>query len=179
MNLDTRTRAIAPLSVALWAFLLMAGLLVSGNAAAQQGNQLLNNIPVSGTANGQTFEGRLTISDLTRVGDQLLASGILRGRVDGQNVRQVLEDVAINLTEGGNQQECDILFLDVGPIFLDLLGLQVDLSQIILDITAVRGPGNLLGNLLCAVTGLLDGFDLGGTLGRVLDNLLEAINRLL
>lgn len=52
--------------------------------------------------------------------------------------------------------ECPILFLELGPLFLDLLGLQVSLSQITLDITAVAGPGNLLGNLLCAVAGLLD-----------------------
>ena len=53
-------------------------------------------------------------------------------------------------------RRCQILFLDVGPIFLDLLGLQVDLSRIVLDITAVAGAGNLLGNLLCALVGILD-----------------------
>jgi hypothetical protein len=39
---------------------------------------------------------------------------------------------------------------------LDLLRLEVDLSRIVLEITAVQGPGNLLGNLLCALVGLLD-----------------------
>ena len=51
---------------------------------------------------------------------------------------------------------CDILTLDIGAIHLDLLGLVVDLAPVNLDITAVSGPGNLLGNLLCAVAGLLD-----------------------
>ena len=51
---------------------------------------------------------------------------------------------------------CPILHLDLGPLNLDVLGLQVDLSEVILDITAVPGAGNLLGNLLCAVVGLLD-----------------------
>jgi len=37
-----------------------------------------------------------------------------------------------------------------------VLGLQVDLSRVVLDITAIQGAGNLLGNLLCAVAGLLD-----------------------
>ena len=41
-------------------------------------------------------------------------------------------------------------------IFLDVLGMQVDLRRIVLDITAQAGAGNLLGNLLCAVAGLLD-----------------------
>jgi hypothetical protein len=163
----------------LCAILLIGGLLISSTATAQQGNRLLNNIPVTGLVNGNTFDGRLTISDIVRDGSQLVASGVIRGTVNGQNVRQVFQDLTFDLSEGGDEQRCDILFLDIGPIFLDLLGLEVDLSQITLDITAVRGQGNLLGNLLCAVAGLLDGFDLGGTLGRVLDNLLDAINRLL
>jgi hypothetical protein len=44
--------------------------------------------------------------------------------------------------------------------------------------TAIPGPGNLLGNLLCAVAGLLDQGPSGG-LGGVLNELLSIINRLL
>lgn len=51
---------------------------------------------------------------------------------------------------------CDILHLELGPLDLNLLGLMVHLDQIVLDITAESGPGNLLGNLLCAIAGLLD-----------------------
>lgn len=54
---------------------------------------------------------------------------------------------------------------------LDLLGLVIDLNRVVLDITAGSGPGNLLGNLLCAVTGLLDG---GGNTNGV-TNLLNQI----
>jgi hypothetical protein len=52
---------------------------------------------------------------------------------------------------------CDILHLTLGPLDLTLLGLVVHLDRIRLDITAQPGPGNLLGNLLCAIAGLLDG----------------------
>jgi hypothetical protein len=48
----------------------------------------------------------------------------------------------------------------LGPLNLDLLGLVVTLNQVNLVINAVPGAGNLLGNLLCAVAGLLNG---GGT----------------
>ena len=51
---------------------------------------------------------------------------------------------------------CQILDLTLGPIHLDLLGLVVDTNTIHLQITAQSGPGNLLGNLLCAVAHLLD-----------------------
>ena len=65
---------------------------------------------------------------------------------------------------------CEILDLDIGAIHLDLLGLVLDLAPVHLDLTAVSGPGNLLGNLLCAVVGLLDP---GGFLGNLLNlNLL-------
>jgi hypothetical protein len=74
---------------------------------------------------------------------------------------------------------CPILHLDLGPLNLDLLGLQVHLNEVVLDVTAVPGPGNLLGNLLCAVAGLLDGVDLGTVLGGLLQNLINAIIRLL
>jgi hypothetical protein len=52
---------------------------------------------------------------------------------------------------------CTVLTLDLGPLHLDLHGPVIDLAPINLDVTAVPGAGNLLGNLLCAIAGLLDG----------------------
>jgi len=74
---------------------------------------------------------------------------------------------------------CPILHLVLGPLDLDLLGLQVHLNQVVLDIVAVSGAGNLLGNLLCSVAGLLDGGPLGGLLGQLnslLNQILAALN---
>ena len=51
---------------------------------------------------------------------------------------------------------CPILHLTLGPLDLNLLGLTVHLDRVVLDITAQSGPGNLLGNLLCAVAHQLD-----------------------
>jgi hypothetical protein len=73
------------------------------------------------------------------------------------------------------QATCDILHLDLGPLSLDILGLQVDLSQIILDIRAEAGAGNLLGNLLCAVAGLLDGPGLLTQLVNLLNQILALL----
>jgi len=52
---------------------------------------------------------------------------------------------------------CSILALDLGPLHLNLLGLVIDLTPVHLTITAQSGSGNLLGNLLCAITNLLNG----------------------
>jgi len=59
-----------------------------------------------------------------------------------------------------------ILNLHLGPIDLNLLGLRVQTSEICLNISAQSGPGNLLGNLLAGVAGLLDqGLPLNQILG--------------
>jgi hypothetical protein len=73
---------------------------------------------------------------------------------------------------------CDILHLVLGPLDLDILGLQVHLDRIVLDIVAATGAGNLLGNLLCAITGLLDGGPLAGLLGQLNDLLGQILDLL-
>jgi hypothetical protein len=169
-----------------------------GATAAPKKAKLLKNVPVSGTlADGGTFTGKVTISEFGYdEATGLTVSGVLNGTAttaDGathEDISQPFSDVHASLTSASNsatsgfqiQATCQILDLDIGAIHLDLLGLVVDLSPIHLDITAVSGANNLLGNLLCAVTGLLDpnGFliDLVNTLGQLLD-LLSQINQLI
>lgn len=70
---------------------------------------------------------------------------------------------------------CSVLNLVLGPLHLNLLGLVVDLNQVNLNITAQSGNGNLLGNLLCSVAGLLDnGTGLQGV-ANILNNLLGGL----
>jgi hypothetical protein len=64
---------------------------------------------------------------------------------------------SLPVTNAVTKKVCKILNLTLGPLHLNLLGLVVNLNRVHLTITAVRGPGNLLGNLLCAVAHLLDG----------------------
>ena len=86
--------------------------------------------------------------------------------------RTVTQSIALPVSLSGT---CDILHLTLGPLDLNLLGLQVHLDQVVLDITAQSGPGNLLGNLLCAVAGLLDaGGPLSG-LVTLLDQILAVL----
>ncbi len=74
---------------------------------------------------------------------------------------------------------CQILDLTLGPLHLDLLGLVVDLNQVHLTITAQQGPGNLLGNLLCAVAHLLDNTgNITAPLTNLLNQILAVLGRL-
>jgi hypothetical protein len=69
------------------------------------------------------------------------------------------------------QAVCDILFLDIGPIHLNVLGLVIDISEIVIDINAIQN-GGLLGSLLCSLANLLQN-------GSPLGNILSQINQLL
>jgi hypothetical protein len=75
-------------------------------------------------------------------------------------------------------QTCPILRLSIGAIDLNLLGLVVHLNPILLTINAQGGAGNLLGNLLCAVAGLLDPLNLGG-LTDLLNQIVNILNGIL
>jgi hypothetical protein len=144
-------------------------------------------VPVVGTVatTGGTVAGTLLIKEFVRNGDGIDAIGTLTATITNAGVsRMVVSQVAwpVNMANTGGQAAapsdfaiqqavCEILHLELGPLNLDLLGLVVDLNQVVLDITAVAGAGNLLGNLLCAVVGLLDG---GGALTQI-TNLLNQI----
>ena len=114
-------------------------------------------IPVTGTGGGAVFSGTFQLQKFaTDSTGQLVATGILTGVVT--NAAGATTSVArtLALPAAITQATCEILHLDLGPLNLDLLGLQINLSQIVLDITAQSGAGNLLGNLLCAVANLLN-----------------------
>ena len=72
---------------------------------------------------------------------------------------------------------CDVLNLVLGPLDLNLLGLKVHLDKVVLNVTAVAGAGNLLGNLLCAVAGLLDGTGVLGQVSSLLQQILAVLNQ--
>jgi hypothetical protein len=153
------------ISVALVSAMVLVPLGAEVNAQVYEVRNNLNNIPVAGSLeDGGTLVGRLTILGFA-VADTgaLEVTGLLDGTATsstGEVTRFQNEMLTfpVNVFQAGPAEPgvCDILFLDLGPIFLDILGLTIDLSQIILDIDAVPGQGNLLGNLLCAIVNLLN-----------------------
>jgi len=161
-------------------FLLASAMVLATASGAQARQQAVGSLPVTGELeDGGTFEG--TISNLdASVNDagQLVVSGVLNGTAttaDGET-REINGQQFDTTAQVQPGDACDILSLDLGPIFLDLLGLTVDLSPITLDVNAVPGAGNLLGNLLCAITGLLDN---PGNPTNAIANLLDRIFDLL
>jgi hypothetical protein len=105
---------------------------------------------------------------------------------DAAGVRSVVSQltVPVSTVTGGEtgsqaviaqQVACGILHLVLGPLDLDVLGLVVHLDRVVLDISAEPGSGNLLGNLLCAISNLLNG---GNPLTQVLNQLVGLLNQL-
>jgi hypothetical protein len=81
-------------------------------------------------------------------------TGLLQGALN-----EVTSASAVTATPDANG--CPILNLTLGPVQLNLLGLVVNLDNcsggpVTVNLSAVSGTGNLLGNLLCSLTGLLD-----------------------
>ena len=146
---------------------------------------------VGRTSNGDKVTGSFTPIRTVERDGVLYMKGFLRGVIQdaGPNTKfsgvQSIPIKKINgstLTDGrvaANASACDILNLVLGPLDLNLLGLEIHLQRVVLDIVAVAGAGNLLGNLLCAVAGLLDGGPLAGLLGQLqtlLNQILGALN---
>jgi hypothetical protein len=128
------------------------------------------NVPVTGSGGGAVFTGTFQLQKFATDQGQLVATGLLTGVLTDAAGATTSVMRTITLPAAVAETTCAILHLDLGPLNLNLLGLQIDLSRIVLDITAVPGAGNLLGNLLCAVANLLnDPSGLAGLLNRILD----------
>jgi hypothetical protein len=161
-------------SMTALAFALAVFTMVSVEALAQNP---LKNINLTGTiTGGGTLAGTLNVTGFERRGTGLVAVGTITGTLTeaGGAVRQ-LTGQAVSMPLTIPNATCDILNLQLGATQLDLLGLQVSLSQVNLDITAQPGSGKLLGNLLCQISKLLDGPASLNALVARLNKLLETL----
>ena len=150
--------------IGLIALALCAALVAAPAASAQEPKGLTQVVDVTGKAsNGKAFSGTYAVDRFRTSGGKLVSEGTLRGRLGGRRVAKSGVKMPASVTRAATQAQlpplpnsCQILNLVLGPINLDLLGLVVRTNRINVRIDAQRGPGNLLGNLLCAITGIFD-----------------------
>jgi hypothetical protein len=156
------------------AMALMAMVAITPTAFAATTTAAPVSAPVTGViSGGGTFTGTLSNIVFSNVNGVLTATGNLSGTLTnatGQTIGTV-SNLLVSLTATASGT-CQILNLTLGPLDLNLLGLMVHLNQVVLNITAQSGPGNLLGNLLCAVAHLLDSNGSVTALANLLNNLL-------
>lgn len=103
---------------------------------------------------------------------------VLNGVLDQLNTADV-----VGVTPSATPGTTNILNLAVGPLDLNLLGLQVELDDcnggpVTVDITAESGPGRLLGNLLGNLGNLLNSNANGRAIGNAIDRIESAIGDL-
>jgi hypothetical protein len=170
----------------------------ASTASAQEppSTPLTKKVKITGT---KGFKGTYTIDRFANRRGKLVAIGTLRGtmrkrgatlRVRRKNVRMPASVAGAGPAKTAKASQdplpplpggtaCQVLALDLGPINLNLLGLVVRTNEIQVRIDAVQGPGNLLGNLLCAVTGILNPSGALGQLTGAINNLAAALNAIL
>ena len=145
---------------------------------------------VGETSTGRKVTGSFTPRRFVEKDGAVWARGVIRGhfktasgatktfKVKRLVPLQKANGTPVSARAADSRVECDVLNLVLGPLDLNVLGLEVHLNRVLLDIVAVTGAGNLLGNLLCAVVGLLDGGLLGNLLGQITDLLNQILGRL-
>jgi hypothetical protein len=198
------SRALAlfvAMTMAVVAALLVGGQLQSAGAAsattdrgvvAKNGNGTMTSAITGKASDGSKVTGSFTPLHFAKKNGQSTVKGVIDGVVVHPNgsketftalrsfsVKKINGERLDGRSSTAGLAACDILNLVLGPLDLDILGLQVHLNRVVLDIVAVAGAGNLLGNLLCAVAGLLDGGPLAGLLAQLttlLNQILGALN---
>jgi hypothetical protein len=184
----------AMLAVAITAGLVIGPAALTSAHTTKTTGSNVNRLPIHGHVadSGKKVFGTMKVTKFrsNTAGDALEAVGTITGRVvnangkvvdrfEGEKVVAPVEMTTTTATSssGASAQAatCPILHLTLGPLDLDLLGLQIHLNRVVLNIDAQSGPGNLLGNLLCAIAGLLD----PGPTGAVLDSIARILNAIL
>jgi hypothetical protein len=158
--------------------------------------------PICLSISAQSGPGNLLGNLVTQVANLLnggTSLGNILGGLSGSNLNTLLGGLtsvlnsvlgavtspqAVTGVGGTTPGACDILNLSVGPIHLNLLGLHVDADNcsggpITVDITAQEGNGQLLGNLLCGLSRLLDNGASNVAVANALARIANALHTLL
>jgi hypothetical protein len=176
------------MSLAMFAALIGAFVLAPLTASAQQCGTDPVPVTASNSSGNKTFDGEWNLTEFVLVDGQIFASGVLTGDVANKHGKvtktveeTVLLPVNVPAAEAGASMsgvralpaavECEVLYLELGPITLNLLGLNLyiggpDNTPLIVDLTA-DPSGGLLGSLLCGLA--------GGPLVGPLDDLLAIL----
>jgi hypothetical protein len=167
VNTKLRMTALAVLFAFCTMMMASTGAMAATHAPSQK------SAFIQGTsAGGDVLNGVFTIGNFVNQNGQLVAQGVLNGTLtSAAGVVTPVTNQAVSVPVSSVSASCPILNLVLGPLDLNLLGLTVHLNQVVLNITAVPGAGNLLGNLLCAVANLLNGTNLSGVLNTLVADL--------
>lgn len=196
----TRFAVLALVGTLVGVFAVASRLHPASAQTAVPGLPLAN---VTGTlARGGQFAGSVTITRLTARAGELVADGLVSGATiavdlppsptpddvftapDGASsfasstaVTQSFREIPLTLVDP-DAGACDLLTVDLGAVFLDQTGVQLDLAPTTLDLATLPRANRPLGNLLCAVASLVEASPSSGQ-AALLNELLPVVNRAL
>jgi len=151
---------------------LVGAISLAPHAAAAQTTPTIDPVPVTASKNhgNKNFDGTWTIEQFVVQNGEIFAQGTLVGdftNKHGKVTHSIEKTVLLPVTVAQPsttaaraflaQNVCDVLHLQLGPITLNLLGLNLFIggpnnTPIIIDLTA-DPTGGLLGQLLCGLAG--------------------------
>lgn len=175
----------------------------SGSAKVSQGGSLSNAVAadpgkfrsrIQFASSRGTFNGLFVPTTFVEQDGKVLVKGAVAGKVHrfghaarwiSQSTSMVVKNASVDSTSSSpvgvaSLVSCSVLHLVLGPLHLNLLGLVIDLNQVILTITAIPSSepgGGLLGDILCALSG--GPTPTGGTLSGLLNQLIGFLNQIL
>jgi hypothetical protein len=173
-------------SVSLFLLVTVLALLVVPPPSEAQAAAKGLTLPVTGkAAHGGKVSGTFTVAQFVATGDPSNPIGALGTLVletkDGRRA-VTTATMPVTLASGAASSgltaqllTCEILELTLGPLDLNLLGLEVHLDTVHLVIEA-NPAGGLLGQLLCAIANLLSLGDILGNLAAILDLLNQLLD---
>jgi hypothetical protein len=123
-----------------------------------------------GHALGSAVVGEVRWPVAVRVGGQVLASGLVTETARPTNVAWPTDSGSAFRMRTVQAETCQVVDLALGPVNLDVLGVQVALSPVTFNLSGVSGTP--LGDLVCSVSDLI-----GNVAGLV--NLLNSVLGLL
>ena len=152
----------------------------------------LKTIAIHGMAkNGKQFNGTYAIQRFVAGANKVSAVGTLKGKLGGHpvtryNVKMPAKLAGAPTTTAHTAQTCTVLQLQLGPIDLNLLGLNVQLfggtnpaNQLPVTLLITADPtGGLLGQLLCNLNTSLGGSGILSTLNSDLQQLAATLTSL-
>lgn len=109
-----------------------------------------------------TFKGSITVTAVNLTdANQLTLSGRLKGKLTGDQSEKIdvrFEDVSLGSIRSlftvhptSDSDECPLVELNVGRLFREVLGMELETETVELDIVAIFGEDNLISEFLCSV----------------------------
>src|SRR6266852_2019585 len=150
------------------AFVIVLSVSSSIAATALAANPVLQ-LPVNGTFKGGDFAGTASINRFEQRGNDIVAIGFVSGTLT-RNTKAIGTAIAgevtwpVTVRSGGTagalrtaavaaQATCPVVHIALGPVDVNLLGADVSLSAVTLDVVGEQGTP--LGDLVCAISSLI------------------------